>query len=41
VWLANGFILNHWDGRRWALVRSPLFPLSMYRQANQAADPAR
>jgi hypothetical protein len=35
VWLANGFILNHWDGRRWALVRSPLFPLSMYRQANQ------
>jgi hypothetical protein len=35
VWLANRFILNHWDGRRWALVSSPLFPTSMYRQANQ------
>jgi hypothetical protein len=35
VWLANRFILNHWDGRRGALVRSPLFPLSMYRQGDQ------
>jgi hypothetical protein len=35
VWLANRFILNHWDGRRWALVTSPIFPVSMYRQGNQ------
>jgi hypothetical protein len=35
VWLANRFILNHWNGRRWAPVTSPIFPISMYRQGNQ------